>query len=132
MTAVIDVSSAIDILLQKGKSEKYGNRLQESALVLAPDLYIPELVNTLWKYHNAKILNQEECAKFIEKGISLVDKFINSAEIWQEAFSEGVHNRHSTYDMFYLVTARRNNGILVTSDSALAAICKKNRIEICH
>ena len=129
MTVVIDVSSALDVLLQKGNAEKYGKILQLSTLVLAPDLYVSELVNTLWKYHNAKILNHDECTKYIEKGLGLVDKFIDSREIWQEAFSEGVNNRHSTYDMFYLVTARRNNGILMTSDSVLAAICKKNRIE---
>ena len=132
MTAVIDVSSAIEILFQKEKTEKYEKILQESTLVLSPDLYVTELVNTLWKYYSAKILSQEECKKHIENGINLVDKFINSIEIWQEAFSEGVSHKHSTYDMFYLIAARRTSSVLITSDSVLAAICKKTHIEVCH
>jgi predicted nucleic acid-binding protein len=61
-----------------------------------------------------------------------VDKFIDSREIWREAFSEGINNRHSIYDMFYMVMARRSGGILITNDSDLAAICKKNHVQVCY
>ena len=60
-----------------------------------------------------------------------MDTFVNSTEIWQEAFIEGINNNHSIYDMFYLVTARRNNGILITNDSVLAEIARKNHVQVC-
>jgi predicted nucleic acid-binding protein len=100
--------------------------------VVAPDIYVCELTNTIWKYYTAKILTEDDCIQYIQDGISYVDTFIDSREIWREAFSEGIHNGHSIYDMLYMVVARRNGGILITNDSVLAAICKKNRVQICH
>ena len=132
MTGAIDVCGAMEILLQKKKAGKFGKVLQEATLVVAPDLYVSELTNTIWKYYTAKVLTEDECIQYIQDGISYVDKFIDSKEIWREAFSEGIRNSHSIYDMLYMVAARRNGGILITSDSVLAAICKKNRVQICH
>ena len=132
MTAVIDVNGAMEILLHKEKIDKFCEVLHKSTLVVAPDLYVSELANTLWKYYNAKILSKDECIQYIQDGINFVDKFIDSREIWHEAFSEGINNGHSIYDMLYMVTARRNSGVLITNDSVLAAVCKKNRVELCY
>jgi predicted nucleic acid-binding protein len=85
----------------------------------------------LWKYYRAKIYTKEECEKYINAGIKYIDTFIDSKKLWQEAFTEGIKNNHSTYDMFYFVAARRNNAMLLTSDSALTAICEKNNIQVC-
>jgi len=132
MTGVLDVSGAVEILLHKEKAEKFNNVLQESGYIIAPDLYVSELANTLWKYYSLKNLSLDICTLYIQKGIALVDKFIDSNVLWQEVFSESVKNGHSVYDMFYMVAARRNSGILITSDSVLAGICKKNRIQLCY
>jgi predicted nucleic acid-binding protein len=132
MTGAIDVCGAMEILLQKKKADKFGKVLQEAALVVAPDLYVSELTNAFWKYYRANILTRDECAQYIKDGINYVDKFIDGRELWREAFSEGIHNKHSIYDMFYVVVARRNDGILITSDSVLAAICRGNNIQTCY
>ena len=131
MIVAIDVCGAMEILMQREKAKKFGKVLQEAALVVAPDLYIPELTNTLWKYCRAELLDKDECVQCIQNGINYVDKFIGSKDLWQEAFSEGINNKHSIYDMFYIVVTRRYGGILLTNDSVLAAICKKNNIKIC-
>jgi predicted nucleic acid-binding protein len=132
MTGSIDVCGAMEILLQKEKAAKFSKVLQEATLVIAPDLYIVELTNTFWKYHRANILTKDECAQYIKDGINYVDKFIDGKELCQEAFSEGIKNKHSIYDMFYMVVTRRNDGVLITNDSVLAAICKDNNIQICY
>ncbi|MDR1868518.1 MAG: type II toxin-antitoxin system VapC family toxin [Treponema sp.] len=132
MTAAIDVCGAMEILLRKEKARKFSKVLQDAALVTAPDLYIAELTNTLWKYHVAKKLSKDECLQYIQDGISFVDEFIDSREIWREAFSEGINNSHSIYDLLYMVTARRNTGVLITNDSTLASICKKNHVQVCY
>jgi predicted nucleic acid-binding protein len=132
MTGTLDVCGAMEILLRKKKADKLSKILQEAELVIAPDLYISELTNTFWKYHQADILTRDECAHYIQEGINYVDKFIDSKELWQEAFLEGINNNHSIYDMLYMVVTRRNGGILITHDSVLAAICKKNNIQVCY
>ena len=131
MIGVIDVSAAVDVLLEKGKVKLFCKILHEVSPILAPDLYVPELTNTMWKFYKEKILTKEECIGFMQKGIKLVDKFIDSKDIWQEAFSAGLTTKHSIYDMFYMVTARRCGGVLITNDSVLAAVCKKNNVEVC-
>jgi predicted nucleic acid-binding protein len=132
MIGAIDVCGAMEILLQKEKAEKFSKVLQEATLVIAPDVYISELTNTLWKYGRENILTKDECVQYLKDGINYVDKFINSKKLWQEAFSEGIHNNHSIYDMLYMVVARRNGGILITNDSVLATICQNNNIQICY
>jgi predicted nucleic acid-binding protein len=132
MIASIDVCGAMEILLQKKKAGKFSSVLREAEIVTAPDLYIAELSNAFWKYHVAKILTKDECMQYIQDGINFVDDFIDSKEVWSEAFSEGINNGHSIYDMLYMVVARRNSGLLITNDSVLAAICKKNHVQICY
>jgi hypothetical protein len=93
MTGIIDVCGAMEIPLRKEKAGKFSKILQESTFVAAPDLYVCELTNTIWKYHAAKKLTEDECIQYIHDGINFVDKFIDSREIWREAFSEGINNK---------------------------------------
>ncbi|GHV13567.1 hypothetical protein FACS189491_08690 [Spirochaetia bacterium] len=125
MIVTIDVSGAVQIILQTEKYLKFKEAVDNATAVFAPDLFIPELTNTLWKYQRAKIFSEDECLQYIERGIKLVDNFVNSMDFWREAFEEGVKNNHPVYDMYYAVTARRNGGTLITNDGDLAKICKK-------
>jgi predicted nucleic acid-binding protein len=131
MIVSIDVCGAMEILMQREKAEKFGKALQEATLVVAPDLYVSELTNTMWKYHRAGLLNSDECIQCIQDGINYIDKFVGSKDLWQEAFSEGLNNSHSIYDMFYMATTKRYDATLITTDSALAKICKNNNVKIC-
>ena len=132
MIAVLDVSAAIEIILQKGKKDLFNSRYKEASWVLAPDLYVPELSNVLWKYYKAKVISHEECIQYVEDGINMVDDFIDGKEIWKEALGEGIKNNHSIYDMYYSVLARRNDAVLITNDGPLADHCKDLKIEVCN
>jgi predicted nucleic acid-binding protein len=131
MITVIDASGAVELIFRKEKYNMFKKIIDASSIILSPDFYITELTNTLWKYHKAKIKNKVDCFALIKDGIELVNVYIDSKEIWEEAFSEGIVNNHSVYDMFYMVTARRNSGTLLTNDSTLAAICRKNHVQVC-
>lgn len=67
----------------------------------------------------------DACIKGIEFCLNLIDDFIDSKELWREAYSEGVRNQSSTYDMFYLISARRNSGVLLSMDKKLNLLAKK-------
>jgi predicted nucleic acid-binding protein len=125
----IDVSGAAQILLKTEKALKFKEAVDNATAVIAPDLFIPELTNTLWKYQRAKIFSEDECLQYIERGIKLIDNFVDSKDFWKEAFGEGVRNSHSIYDIYYAVIARRNDGVLITNDGDLAKICKKLSIK---
>ena len=130
MTAVLDVSAAIEILLQKEKKELFNTTYEKASWVIAPDLYIAELSNVLWKYYKAGLISHLECIQYVEDGIELIDDYFPSKELWKEALGEGIKNAHSIYDMYYAVLARRNDAALITNDSKLSMICNKLNIEV--
>ena len=130
MTVVLDVSAAIEILLKKEKSELFDGTYRAASWVIAPDLYVSELSNALWKYHKANVLSHEECVQHVEDGIALIDDLVEAKELWKEALSESIKNRHSVYDMYYLILARRNDATIITNDGKLAELCKKAKIEV--
>jgi len=132
MIAVIDVSAAIEIVLQKEKKDKFEKTFKDASWVIAPDLYVSEISNVLWKYYKAKVINHEDCIQYVEDSITMIDDFIDGRELWKEALGEGIKNNHSVYDMYYAVLARRNDAILITNDGPLAKICKELKIEICY
>ena len=130
MTVVLDVSAAVEILLQKEKKALFISLYEKASWVIAPDLYIAELSNVLWKYQKAGIISHIECNQYVEDGIELIDDFFPSKELWKEALGEGIKNTHSIYDMYYAVLARRNDATLITNDSKLSQICNKLNIEV--
>jgi len=81
--------------------------------------------------HKAKTLSKEQCLLYIQQGLGMVNNFVDANEIWEEAFSEAINNNHSVYDMLYMVIARRHSGTLITNDSALVAVCRKHKIQVC-
>lgn len=131
MISVLDVSGAIQIILQKEKHEIFNDKIKESSWVIAPDLYVFELSNVIWKYYKAKTITHEESIQFLEDGINLIDDYIDASELWKEALGEGIRNNYSIYDMYYSVLARRNGAILITNDGPLADICKELKIPFC-
>ena len=132
MTVVLDVSAAIEIILQKEKKGMFDVAFREAAWVLAPDLFVPEISNVLWKYYCAKVITHAECIQCVDDGINMIDDFIDSRELWKESLSEGIKNNHSIYDMYYSVLARRNDAILITNDGSLASICREQKISVCN
>ncbi|MDR1453333.1 MAG: type II toxin-antitoxin system VapC family toxin [Candidatus Margulisbacteria bacterium] len=132
MIVVLDVSGASQVIFHKEKMERFDMVLQEASLVIAPDLYVPELTNAIWKYGNFAGYTLEECNSFIKIGLKYVNKFVDSRELWLEAFRLGLENRHSIYDMYYLALARQNEAMLVTNDKELLKIGKKLHVEYCY
>lgn len=57
MTIILDVSAAIQIVLKKEKANFFNEWYKKANWIIAPDLYISELTNVLWKYNKAEILD---------------------------------------------------------------------------
>ncbi len=127
MIVILDVSAAIEILLKK--KDKFNEYFEKADWVISPDLFVSEITNVLWKYYRAKVLTHEECIRYVEDGINMVDDFIAAKELWKESLGEGIKNNHSIYDMFYAVLTRRNDAVLLTNDGALVEVCKILNIE---
>ncbi len=129
MTLVLDASAAVQIILRKEKYGLYAERFEAASWVIAPDLFVAELANVLWKYHRAGFLDHAECQERVTDGVELVDDFFGSMELWKEAPAESIRHDHSAYDMFYAVLARRNDATLLSNDARLRETCAAMRVE---
>ncbi|UTC74927.1 type II toxin-antitoxin system VapC family toxin [Treponema sp. OMZ 792] len=132
MIIILDVSAAIEILFQREKSSLFSELYSKAGWIIAPDLFVAEITNVLWKYYKAGLITYEDCIQYVQDGLDMVDDFIDANTLWKESLSEGIKNNHSIYDMYYLVLTRRNDGTLITNNTALAEICKKMKIKVCN
>ncbi|MFW6362357.1 MAG: type II toxin-antitoxin system VapC family toxin [Spirochaeta sp.] len=124
MRVVLDASAAVEIALKLERAQSLLDQVLASSVVLAPDVFISEVTNVFWKYKKFQQFTDDICITGIEFCLNLIDIYVESRELWREAYAEGVKNNSSTYDMFYLVTARRNSAKLLTCDQKLQEVAR--------
>jgi len=130
MNIVIDASAAVALVLAMPGSEILYAPLDEAELVMAPDLFIAEVCNAIWKYRKADLLPMDRCERVLEHALSLPDQLESSLGLHREAFALAVRHIHPVYDALYLVLARRNNAAILTLDHRLAELARKLEIDI--
>ena len=130
MRLVLDASAAIEVVLTRSKAREFERRLEEADQVLAPDLIIPEVVNTIWKYHQFENLNLNTCDQAIEFAIGLLDVLVPCKELYREAFLLARSARQPAYDMFYLALARREDAGFLTTDRALKREAERQGVRV--
>ena len=130
MIAVLDASAAVEVVLQRGKADLLREYFSEADLMIAPTLFISEVTNVFWKYRRLTDLSLQDCERGLEQAIALPDDFIDEHDFFREAFKLSCTLEHSVYDIMYLVTARRNNAVLLTLDKKLIRNAKECSIEV--
>ncbi|MGO9231249.1 MAG: type II toxin-antitoxin system VapC family toxin [Bryobacteraceae bacterium] len=119
MKAVLDTSAAIEVALARRLSVPLAAVLRDADVVLAPDLFVAEVVNTIWKYHHFEGLSLDVCDRALEAALGLVDVMVPCRDLANEAFLLARIARRPAYDMFYLALARSRDAVLLTTDAAL-------------
>jgi len=127
---VLDASAAIEVALQRKQAARFASILEEADVVLAPGLFVPEVVNTIWKYHQFERLSLSVCDRALEAALGLVDAFVSSKEVSSEAFLLARTARRPAYDMFYLALARREDAAFLTTDAALRKEAERQGIRV--
>lgn len=122
---VLDCNAAIAIAM----GTEYGNALSSLMLtgekVIAPKQFCTELTHSLVKYVRGGYRDEVGAADLGERALGLVDEFYDDIELWREVLSESVRLNHSSYDVYYLVLARRTGATLFTLDKALSALSEQ-------
>ena len=130
MNIVLDASAAVGIVLSQPGTEIFSAQLEQATFVTAPELYIAEVSNTLWKYRKADLLSLKRCELALEKAIALPDCLELCDALYLEAFALACRHLHPVYDTLYLVLARRNNAAFLTQDRRLATLGRLLEIEV--
>ncbi len=130
MIIVLDASAAIEIALNKESGKLFQDILLDSDLVIAPDTFPSEITNVFWKYGYYSEMEKDKCEKGIDYCLDLVDDYIDTKGICREVFFESINNKHSSYDIFYLVVARRHNAAIITKDKKMITTAKQLKIKV--
>lgn len=129
MIAVLDASAAIELILSRPAAEEISKLISKAELVLAPDLYVAEVSNALWKHANAQG-ESEAYTELLDDAVALADDLIDSVSLYREAFALSTQHQHPVYDSLYLVVARRNSATILTVDRRLSSLASTLQIDV--
>lgn len=130
MITILDASAAVAIAMNLPESIKFLPNIDTSDVVIAPDLFVAEVSNALWKSVRAGMLDSEQGSIVLERSVMLVDTFEPGQMLYKEAFALSVDHQHPVYDALYLVLARRHNGVLATLDKRMVELATKLHIKL--
>ncbi len=128
MKLVLDASAAIR-LVTGAASNEIAAAVQRADEVLAPDLFVSEVANALWRIAKQQSLSTEEAVAALDLACSLPDTLVPVATIRREVLAEAMRLAHPAYDLAYLVLARREVASLATVDKRLAALADEVGLE---
>ena len=125
LACVLDASAAVRLILADPAAAELAERVGGAALVLAPELMLSELANTLWKLRRADRLNDLDPQELLAEARELVDRLEPDRHLQAEALALACHLNHPVYDCLYLALARREAASLISSDRRLNALAER-------
>ena len=120
---VLDVSAAIAMISGGEYGVPLRNLVLKGERIIAPELFKYELLNAVRKYAAADYISQNTATTWYDAGISLVDEFYPIGDMGAEILAEALATGHPSYDIAYLVLARRTASTLFTLDKRLMEVC---------
>lgn len=125
----LDCSAAVHIVRGTPEGQALKGLLLVDEEVISTTLLFAELDNTFFRYVSAGLIDRKTALIYMDKGIALVDRFVDISENSREALSEAARLNHPAYDMFYLTIARRYGATLFTLDQQLIKLCEHEGID---
>jgi predicted nucleic acid-binding protein len=122
MNVVLDVSSAVELVLARPRASAVAGALAEAEAVAVPDLFVSEATNVFWKLHGRGGLEPERCGRALRRALALPDVLVPCSELTEEVFALACARSRPAYDLFYLVLARRRAALLLTEDRRLGEL----------
>jgi predicted nucleic acid-binding protein len=124
-TCVLDASAVVRLILLDPAAADWAQTLETIGLVLAPELMLTEVTNTLWKLHRANQLQGVDPHSLLSQATELIDQIEPDRNLQVEALALAMHLNHSVYDCLYLALARREAATLLTADQKLQSLARQ-------
>lgn len=125
LACVLDASAAVRLILGDPAATQLAQPLREAALVLAPELMLTEVANTLWKLQRAQQLADLDPQQLLADARDLVDRVEPDRHLQAEALALACHLNHPVYDCLYLALARREAASLISADQRLLRLAER-------
>ena len=125
---VLDTNAAVAIAMGTDLGDALVMLRNPDERVIAPSSMHAEVAHVMSKYVRGGYLEVSQAVDCARDALLLVDEFRDDASLWTEALTESLRLGHSSYDLFYLVLARREGATLFTLDRKLQNLCDKNGV----
>ena len=122
---VLDASAAVQLILGDPAVAAVAEQIREAALVMAPELMLTEVANTLWKLQRAGHLADLDPQQLLAEARDLVDRVEADRHLQAEALALACHHDHPVYDCLYLALARREAATLISMDRRLQQLAER-------
>lgn len=129
---VLDSCAACEIVRRTDEGLALQALLSPQEKIVSCELIYAELGSIFRKLIVREATTKADAKIMLNAAVSLVDEFATLSELSEEAFTESVRLDHSTYDLYYLVLARRLGATLFTLDRKLIELCKANGVDCCE
>ncbi len=119
-TVVLDVTVLAGYLLGvAGRGKDLSVLMKNGIGFIAPDLWRPELANTLWKYVQQKDITIDQAVELLQQSSALVYDTVGSESLWQGALQLAAQSNHPVYDCLYVALAISRSTQVITYDKRL-------------
>jgi predicted nucleic acid-binding protein len=122
---VLDASAVVRIIEGAEQSALFQEAVLNADLVLAPELMLTEVANTLWRLQRAGQLPTDGLQQRLSRATELVDVIEPDRQLQVEALALACHLDHPVYDCLYLALARREAAVLLTADQRLQQLAAR-------
>ena len=116
MTFIIDASVALKWITPEEGREEALTLLEDTALLEAPDLIIPEVTNIAWKKWRQGAFSQTQAVAASPSILRLIAFIHPSLNLHGRAIAMSLALDHPAYDCFYLACAEQQGAVLITAD----------------
>ena len=125
LACVLDASAAVRLILGDPAAAAVAEQIREAALVMAPELMLSEVANTLWKLQRADHLADLDPQQLLADARDLVDRVEPDRHLQAEALALACHHHHPVVDCLYLALARREAATLISMDRRLQQLAER-------
>jgi predicted nucleic acid-binding protein len=130
MIAVIDANIAVALMLDLSYSERARKAVADADSIIAPDLIVHEVTNTLWKIARTAARPISEFRGIVERFPLMFDELVQGRQLASAAFINAIALKHPAYDCFYVALAAARNAILMTADGRLVRAIAESGMNI--
>ena len=123
---VVDASVAVKWFVPEPHSQAALRFLDGDRQLIAPDLLVPEIGNTLWKKVTRKEVPLRVAKEILQMLNTTPIEFYPSAPMLETALNISIKERRSIYDSLYLALALLRECRLITADEKLLNSLRKS------